>query len=318
MDWKDFRAAAQALGFAKAGLCDASRFDAQETQVKAQPPLAERRQLRFDPVMDDERTRSIAVLLYPYAPYRTESEGEVFVDSYYKASNAAYHAAAELERRAVAAGRFVRANVSYPAKEAAVRAGLGIIGKNSLLITEEYGSRVVIILFATDFEADCIPSNQERKECLNCGKCSAACPSGAIQDEGMIHPERCLRNFMMEGVATPAHLRSACGSGMIGCDVCQRVCPMQPRDRSDSAPDRFFLDEFMSDDPAVFSEAVRRLASVIGKNAARPQRVRAQAALLAGNSGNPSYLPVLSAWESLPFEAVQEHARWAISRIQKK
>ena len=41
----------------------------------------------------------------------------------------------------------------------------------------------------------------------------------------------------------------------------------------------------------------------------------AQAALLAGNSGDMSYLPVLEAWAQMPFEAVAEHARWAKARL---
>ena len=41
----------------------------------------------------------------------------------------------------------------------------------------------------------------------------------------------------------------------------------------------------------------------------------AQAALLAGNSGEKKYLPVLEAWSQLPFEAVAEHARWARERL---
>ena len=63
---------------------------------------------------------------------------------------------------------------------------------------------------------------------------------------------------------------------------------------------------------------VSLLANEIGRNAARPQRVRAQAALLAGNSGNPAYLPVLNQWAQAPFDAVREHALWAIRQIKSK
>ena len=62
---------------------------------------------------------------------------------------------------------------------------------------------------------------------------------------------------------------------------------------------------------------MRRLAEEIGRNAARPQRVRAQAALLAGNRRRVSDLPVLRAWAGSTFDAVAEHAAWAIRRIEE-
>lgn len=314
MDEATLRAWAAQAGFAQSALCSAAEFAQARRVVDGQPPLAERRQLRFDPCGDDSRVKSLLVLLRPYAPAAPAQGGTVFVDSYYFASNAAYHAARALEARLTQAGCYARANVPYPAKEAAVRAGLGVMGQNSLLITPEYGTRVVILLMATDVEVTRVDA-PVRADCLRCGRCAAACTSGALSAQGMCHPERCLRNFMMEGLVVPEALREAIGMRLIGCDICQRVCPMQPA----CAPARqeaLRLDAFVTDDPAAFSSAVARLGEQIGRNAARPQRVRAQAALLAGNSGNPAYLPVLRAWAQSPFEAVREHARWAIDRLQ--
>jgi len=241
----------------------------------------------------------------------------LFIDSYYSASNAAYHAARKLEERILTAGHFAKANVSYPAKAAAVRAGLGWIGKNDLFYTKPFGTRVVIILMLTDIAPDEPSRIQEEgaTACLKCGKCVRACPSGALDENGMSHPERCMRNFMMEGVAVPAHLREKMGMRLIGCDVCQRVCPMQPK-REEAAAIPLSLEQLVTVDPQAFSHAVSVLGEEIGRNAARPQRVRAQAALLAGNSGNPAYLPVLYQWAQMPFDAVREHAEWAIERLE--
>lgn len=317
MDEQTLRAWAEELGFAKAALCPAAVFERARQLVSQQAPLAERRQLRFEPVKDDSRTRSLAVLLWPYAPSHLTQGEALFVDSYYPASNLAYHAAKRLEERMTAAGCFAKANVSYPAKVAAVRAGLGRIGRNSLLITPEFGTRVVIILMATDIECDTFGTEpcEDRVACVSCGRCAAACPSGAMEEQGLMHPERCLRNFMMEGNVTPEPLRKKMGMRLLGCDICQRVCPMQP-DSAQTAPIEIRLDELVTADAAAFSETVSRLGALIGRNAARPQRVRAQAALLAGNSGNAAYLPVLREWAQSPFEAVSTHARWAIEQIK--
>lgn len=314
MDFMMIRQWAMALGFCDAALCSAAPFDTEKQRVLCEPALSERRQLRFAPRQDDERTLSLAVLLWPYTQRQLPEGRSLFVDSYYAASNAAYHAAKKLEERVLTCGHFAKANVSYPAKEAAVRAGLGIIGDHSLLIHPAHGTRVIIILMALDLEA---PASQiHRGECLHCGRCAKSCPSGAISENGMTHPERCLRNFMMEGIIAPKESRARMGNRLIGCDICQRVCPMQRKEETEGT--RWMLDDFVTDDPVAFSASVKLLALEIGKNAARPQRVRAQAALLCGNIGNRCDLPVLYKWSESEFDAVREHALWAIKRIESK
>lgn len=316
MDREKLCAWALEAGFAQAGFCSTEGFDAALRRVQTQPPLAERRQLRFFPKEELPWARSLAVLLWSYRPAALPEESEVFVDSYYAASNAAYHAARALEARLLASGIKAKANVSYPAREAAVRAGLGKIGHHGLLISPRFGTRVVIILMATDLPAPKADCAQAGERCLQCGRCASACPSGAIDEQGMRHPERCMRNFMMEGIVAPEALRERMGMRLLGCDICQRVCPMQPRVEEEPGG-RYSLDDFVTADEGAFSQSVRRLAEEIGRNAARPQRVRAQAALLAGNRRRVSDLPVLRAWAGSPFDAVAEHAAWAIRRIEE-
>ena len=306
---------ARACGFSKLGVCGVSAFARARDRVNAQPPLSERRQLRFEPGLECPWATALLVLLWPYAPAAVPEGSGVFIDSYYAASNAAYHAARELEKAMQGRGWRAQANVSFPAKEAAVRAGLGIIGRSSLLITPEYGTRVVIILMATDAVAAPDGDNgPERASCADCGRCRLACPTGAIDGDGMSHPERCLRNYMMEGIAVPEHTRPLMGMKLLGCDACQRVCPMQTLPEEPQSV-CLTLEELVTQDDAAFSRAVARLAGCIGKNVARPQRVRAQAALLAGNRGLAGDLPVLERWAQSEMPVVREHARWAIRRI---
>lgn len=308
---------ARACGFAKMGVCGVGAFSRARERVAAEPPLAERRQLRFDPAQTCPWATSLLVLLWPYHPAPMPRGGQVFIDSYYEASNAAYHAARKLEEQLREAGCAAQANVSFPAKEAAVRAGLGVIGRSSLLITPEYGTRVVIILLATDAltAGETGQGDAETDEgCLGCGRCVRACPVGALGEHGMCHPERCLRNFMMEGVVVPEDMRALMGMKLLGCDACQRACPMQTL--PEKAPSvSIALDELMTEDDGAFSRTVAGLAAKIGKNVARPQRVRAQAALLAGNRGNLADIPALRRWAQSDAPAVRAHATWAIDRI---
>jgi len=317
IDENTLRRWAKELGFAQTALCRADDFEREKQMVAAQPPLRERQHLRFEPITDYAQARSLAVLLWPYEASPDPQDGTVFIDSYYYASNAAFHAARMLEEKLLSAGCFAKANVAYPAKEAAIRAGLGIIGRHSLLITPEHGTRVVIILMATDIEAGKDSKAGGRSACLDCRRCIAVCPAGALDTRGMSHPEKCLRNYMMEGQVVPENLREKLGMKLIGCDLCQRVCPMQPKTLY-TQTDVFTLEDFVTSDQAQFSQSVVRLSALIGSNTARPQRVRAQAALLAGNSRNPAYLPVLHDWAEMPFEAIREHARWAIGKIERE
>ena len=308
---------ARELGFAEMGICSISDFTQQKKAVDAQPELRERRQLRYDPQVDCPWATALLVLLWPYtqAPLPKDRK-HVFIDSYYAASNRAYQAAKALEKKLCDAGYKALANVSYPARTAAVRAGLGVIGDNGLLIAPGYGSRVVIILLATDAVIAEKRDSVSPGECMHCGRCAMACPSGALESCGMTHPERCLRNFMMEGMVVPESSRAQMGMKLVGCDMCQRVCPMQTGEESVGSM-TFHLDDFMTVDEAAFRESVSHLGWVIGRNMARPQRVRAQAALLAGNRGCAQDLAVLRAWEQSDFEAVREHAKWAIRQIER-
>lgn len=103
--------------------------------------------------------------------------------------------------------------------EAAARAGLGIIGMNGLLITENYSSFVFLGEIFTDLilESDA----QEIAHCKECGRCRAACPSS------LAHPQSCLSAITQKkGELTDSEKMLIIGSGLVwGCDHCQLSCP---------------------------------------------------------------------------------------------
>lgn len=110
-------------------------------------------------------------------------------------------------------------------KKAASITGLGVIGKNSLLITEKYGSYVFLgeILCDIDFESrEFIPNY-----CSGCGKCIISCPSGAISN-GKIDLTRCISAITQKkGILTENEADLIRNSPSLwGCDICQDVCPM--------------------------------------------------------------------------------------------
>lgn len=109
-------------------------------------------------------------------------------------------------------------------KKAALAAGLGFIGKNTLLINEEYGSFVFIGYVETDLILE--PDVSLESTCLSCGLCEKHCPSGAIKN-GKINPSLCASSISQKkGILSSAEEEILVKSGLIwGCDICQTVCP---------------------------------------------------------------------------------------------
>lgn len=108
---------------------------------------------------------------------------------------------------------------------AAVLAGLGVRGENSLLINEKYGSFCFIGEIVTDLEIQC--KKIEVKSCKKCGLCKKKCINNAITTDG-IKKEKCLSEITQKkGVLTKNEEKLIRLSGCIwGCDICQNVCPM--------------------------------------------------------------------------------------------
>ena len=117
-------------------------------------------------------------------------------------------------------------------RELAARAGLGAVGKNTLLLHPQAGSWFLLgEIFLT---LDLAPDVPFADLCGSCTRCLEACPTGALPEPYRLDSERCLSYWTIEhrGDFPPeaANLVSA-GGWLFGCDVCQEVCPWN------SAPD---------------------------------------------------------------------------------
>ncbi len=118
-------------------------------------------------------------------------------------------------------------------RDAAARAGLGVIGENGLLITEAYSSFVFIGELFTDLAPEALSAVPPRapRGCEGCGACRAACPSGALCD-----PARpCLSALTQKkGALTDEEADMIRKGGSVwGCDACQNACPYTARARAD-------------------------------------------------------------------------------------
>ena len=113
-----------------------------------------------------------------------------------------------------------------PEREAAWAAGIGLRGKNGLIILPPYGSYLFLGTILTDcpFEVEARPA---APDCLSCGACAAACPTGALGLDGRVEVSRCLSDLTQrKGAVTAEEVALLRSHDLIwGCDRCQTVCP---------------------------------------------------------------------------------------------
>lgn len=201
----------------------------------------------------------------------------------------------------------------------AQRAGLGWFGKNTNILTRGYGSWVFLSEILTDARLE--PDEPSRARCGSCCRCLEACPTGAIVAPGVLDNARCISFLTVELRGwIPRDLRSAMGTRVFGCDVCQDVCPVNRKARAGDHPE-FAPSRGIGPSPSLLP--LLRLAP--GEFHARFEGtpiVRAKrggllrnAAVALGNLGAKAAVPALAEAIGDPDPVVRGHSAWALGRI---
>ena len=203
-------------------------------------------------------------------------------------------------------------------RDLAARAGLGWIGKNTMLLHPALGSYFFIgVVLAT---AELAPDGGLPDRCGTCTRCLEACPTQAFVAPYVLDARRCISYLTIEHRGPmPVELRESVGALAFGCDVCQDVCPWNRRapitaETAFAARELPALSEWVTLTDETYH---RRLTGSPLRRARRPGLAR-NAAIALGNSGDAAAVPALRPGLTDPDAGVRDHAAWALERLTRR
>ncbi len=196
----------------------------------------------------------------------------------------------------------------------------GIIGENTFFISPKYGSWVTLGLILLDISLPAWPRTTRSKECLKCGRCREACPTGALYAPYRLNPWHCLSYITQAGGVIPPSFRKPLGSRIYGCDTCQEVCPLN-KDISPSPLEEIsaaIFDDHMPLIPLLDIDR-REFSHTFGRTAAGWRGIdliRRNVVVALGNSRDHRILkPLIDVFIDDPRPLIRLHAAWSIGQL---
>jgi epoxyqueuosine reductase len=206
-------------------------------------------------------------------------------------------------------------------------AGLGWIGKNTCLLSQQQGSWLFLASIVTSIELPQVVPDHGKYEflapdrCGSCRRCLDACPTEALIAPHVMDARLCISYLTIEKRgAIPVELREKIGRQVFGCDICQDVCPWNRKapfgqERNLAVREELVnpsLDWLGSLDEQAFNNffngsPVRRT----GWNG-----LRRNIAIAMGNSGLRRFLPRLREWQLSEDVVLSEASLWAIQKLE--
>jgi epoxyqueuosine reductase len=221
------------------------------------------------------------------------------------------------------------------------RAGLGWIGKNTLLLNQTLGSWFFLgaILTTLDLHPSVAPAESPPPDlCGSCTRCIDACPTDALVEPYVMDARRCISYLTIElRGSIPEGLREPLGHHVFGCDICQDVCPWNRRAPLTQAPEfqpRTFPSQAGDRQESLLLPSLEWLASMSEDNykaAFRNSPIKrtkwrglvrnacialGNSKLAAGSAAKDRIGTVLQRLANSNDPLIAESALWALSRIQ--
>lgn len=250
-----------------------------------------------------EGVRSVTLIIEPYTPYLPTKEG-VELSAFYVASNALHQKAG---------GR----SLNLPVKPLIAGYGIGSYGRNGVISIPGIGTRFAAVIIASDEEPDDKRVWDDDRPlsdmCENCRACAQACPTGALEGNGRLDVDKCLRaQAQFQTPPMPDASKELIGGSAWGCEICQSVCPRNAGIKPAAMPEEL---ERALELRKLLAGDVKALGPWIGSNYARPARMQARACLVAANLGRNDLINEIRKLLTSPVEAVRDCAGWALEKL---
>jgi epoxyqueuosine reductase len=232
-------------------------------------------------------------------------------------------------------------------RDHAESAGLGFIGKNTMLIHPRRGSTFFLGEILTTVKIDdlrlkiedgnrqsSIVNRQSSPSCGSCHRCLDACPTNAFPEPYVLDARRCISYLTIELKGwIPVELRPLMGNWVYGCDICQAVCPFNrfaaPTNEAAFYPAGQKENSSFTIHPSSFDVVAPPLLDLLAldeagfaqqfanspiKRIKRARLVR-NACVAAGNWGRETTVPALITLLTDPEPVIRGHAAWALLQI---
>lgn len=228
---------------------------------------------------------------------------------------------AEFLKRRVGAGFRYRCYSNGPLAEkpAAERAGIGWYGKHGIIVTEQFGSWIVLGELITNIKLE--EDEPLENSCGDCRACIDACPTNAIVEPYILDMPKCLQYITHRQMIMPEHIREIWGNRLYGCTTCQEACPInrkaKPRNRKPNygyVGPSLPLKSILEMNEREYRKRFRK--NQIGHWWVSFGAIQRNAAVALGNIGDPTAIPILArTLKRSRSTIVKIHAAWALGKI---
>ena len=208
-------------------------------------------------------------------------------------------------------------------KALAQKAGLGWIGKNTLLLNKNAGSYFFLGEIYTDLELP-IDEPEIVNHCGSCTSCMDVCPTKAFEGPNQLDARKCISYLTIEYKGSiKEELRPMMGNRIFGCDDCQIFCPwnkfLKITDEADFKP-RHSLDDIDLSNLFMWSEEefLKKTQGSPIRRAGYESWLRNIAIALGNAQSSVEVLRALHSKKDDPSEIVKEHVNWAIDQHKNK
>ncbi|MEZ5560139.1 MAG: tRNA epoxyqueuosine(34) reductase QueG [Pseudomonadales bacterium] len=223
------------------------------------------------------------------------------------------------------AGRYRAFTDSAPVLEKALaeKAGLGWIGKHTLLLNRQVGSWFLLGEIYTNLPLP-VDAPETSDHCGSCRACMTVCPTGAIVAPRQLDARRCISYLTIEHKgAIPPALRPLLGNRVFGCDDCQLYCPWNRQPAYSTEPD--FSPRHALDAPellALFAwseqEFLARTEGSALRRLSYEQWQRNLAVALGNGPPDAAAMAALSGRREGATALVREHIDWALAQLSSR